>query len=57
MTEVIKDVAENVYDNEAREKSRLTAFITLIKKQPLGAAGAAIVIAMIFMAVFAEFPG
>jgi peptide/nickel transport system permease protein len=55
MTEVIKDVAENVYDNEAREKSRLTAFITLIRKQPLGAAGAAIVIAMIFMAVFAEF--
>ncbi len=46
---------ENVHDDEAREKSRFAAFLTLIRKQPLGAAGAAIVIAMIFMAIFADF--
>lgn len=49
-------IAKNTGFEDIGEKhSLLKSIFILIRKQPLGAAGAGIVIAMIFMAVFADF--
>jgi len=56
MVDVIQATKDPVLDeDEKANKSRVKKAFTLLRKQPLGAAGAAIVIAMIFMAVFAQF--
>jgi len=56
MVDVIQATKDPVLDeDEKANKSRVKKAFTLLRKQPLGAAGVAIVIAMIFMAVFAQF--
>ncbi len=55
MTDTLHATSTSDGDEVELARSRMDKAWDLIRRQPLGAAGAAIVIAMIFMAIFAEF--
>lgn len=55
MTTVSEAQVEADFEDLSRKRSWMDTLMLMLRKQPLGAAGAGIVIAMILMAVFAEF--
>ncbi len=54
MTTVSEIIVEAEFEELSQKKPWYTAIHTMVRKQPLGAAGAVIVIAMIMMGLFAE---